>query len=241
MAFDSHKNFSYSLITEAPDPAATGTTLLVRSGDGLLFPPAPFNATVCPQGAIPQMNNAEIVRVTSVVGDRFNILRSQEATTPRSILVGDQIVATVTAKTFTDIETILAAPPGGVEWFPTLTAAGGGLPAYAYRTGNYVQSPVGHVVASFDLKLSSKGSLAGALQLGGLPIAPLAAAFTDVMWDDPGSGTTLVNLMVELTAGNAVGYLRPLLTPTSGAFLSNTLLPAQISNAFRLVGTLVYR
>jgi len=104
-AFDQHKNFAISTVLIAPSPPTTGTTLTVQSGNGALFPTPPFNATVCPLGAIATATNSEIVRVTSVGTDTLTIVRAQEGSTARTILVGDLIAATVTAKAFTDIET----------------------------------------------------------------------------------------------------------------------------------------
>lgn len=101
---DAHKNFAYSTIATAPSPAASGTSLVVAAGEGTLFPTAPFNATIWPAGAQPLATNAEIVRVTNVTTDTFTITRTQEGTSARTIVVGDQIAASITAKTFTDVE-----------------------------------------------------------------------------------------------------------------------------------------
>ena len=101
---DLHANFAYSLVATAPTPAASGTSLVVTAGQGALFPTVPFNATVWPAGAQPLSTNAEIVRVTNISTDTFTITRTQESTLARTIVVGDQIAATVTAKTLTDAE-----------------------------------------------------------------------------------------------------------------------------------------
>lgn len=105
MAFDAHKNFAYSTVATAPSPATSGTTLIVQAGDGTHFPAAPFNATVWPAGSQPTVSNAEIVRVTNISTDTFTITRTQESTSARAITAGDQIAATITAKTLTDVET----------------------------------------------------------------------------------------------------------------------------------------
>lgn len=105
MAFDAHTpNFSFSLVATAPSPATSGTSLVVTAGGGALFPAAPFNATVWPVGVQPLASNAEIVRVTAISTDTLTIVRAQEGSSARTIIVGDQIAATITAKTFTDIE-----------------------------------------------------------------------------------------------------------------------------------------
>lgn len=97
----------------APSPASSGTSLVVASSDGTLFPAVPFNATVWPAGQPPTAANAEIVRVTGRATDTFTITRATESSSARAIVVGDQIAATITAKTLTDIEN--AVPPSQVS------------------------------------------------------------------------------------------------------------------------------
>jgi len=92
------KNFAYSLVATAPSPAASGTSLIVTASDGVLFPTPPFYTTVWPDGLRPSVTNAEIVLVTGVSGDTFTIVREQENTTARTVIVGDRIAATVTAE-----------------------------------------------------------------------------------------------------------------------------------------------
>ncbi len=104
---DAHKNFAYSTVATAPSPATSGTSIVVASGDGAKFPAAPFNATVWPTASNPTTANAEIVRVTAISTDILTVTRAQESSTARTVVVGDQIAATVTVKTLTDIETTI--------------------------------------------------------------------------------------------------------------------------------------
>lgn len=105
---DAHKNFAYSLVATAPSPANSGTSLVVTAGTGTKFPAVPFNAVVWQTGVLATTANSEIVRVTAISTDTLTIVRNTN-TEPnnqvRSIVIGDQIAATVTAKTLTDIET----------------------------------------------------------------------------------------------------------------------------------------
>lgn len=96
---DAHKNFGYSTVATAPAPAASGTSLIVSTGTGALFPTPPFNATIWPTGVAPIASNAEIVRVTAISTDTLTITRTQESTSARTIIVGDQIADTITATT----------------------------------------------------------------------------------------------------------------------------------------------
>ena len=105
---DAHKNFAVSLVATAPSPATTGTSLVVTAGQGALFPAVPFNAVIWPAGAAPLSTNAEIVRVTAIATDTFTITRIQESTSARTVVVGDQIAAAITALTLTDVENALA-------------------------------------------------------------------------------------------------------------------------------------
>lgn len=106
---DAHKNFAVSTVATAPSPATSGTSLVVATGEGARFPAAPFNATICPLGVLPTPLNAEIVRVTAISTDTLTIVRAQESTSARTVVVGDLICATLTAKSVTDIETDLAS------------------------------------------------------------------------------------------------------------------------------------
>lgn len=103
---DAHANFAYSTVATAPSPATSGTSMVLQSGDGAKFPAAPFNVTIWPANSQPTTLNAEIVRVTAKVTDTLTIVRAQEGSTARTVIVGDQIAATITKKTLTDIEAL---------------------------------------------------------------------------------------------------------------------------------------
>jgi hypothetical protein len=60
-------------------------------------------------------------------------------------------------------------------WTPTLNGSGGGTPTYASRAGVY-QRNNNSIILGGRLTLSSKGSLAGAVSIGGFPAASAAAA-----------------------------------------------------------------
>jgi hypothetical protein len=108
---DAHANFAYSTIATAPSPATSGTSLVVAATDGAKFPAVPFNATIWPVNAQPSTTNAEIVRVTGRSTDTLTFTRAQESSSARTIVVGDQIAATITAKTLTDVESAIPSVP----------------------------------------------------------------------------------------------------------------------------------
>ncbi len=100
---DAHKNFALSALA-SPPADTTGTSLTVATGHGTRFPAVPFNATIWPAGVAPTVSNAEIVRVTAKATDVFTVTRAQEGSSARTHSANDQIAATITARTLTDVE-----------------------------------------------------------------------------------------------------------------------------------------
>lgn len=120
--FDPHPNFAYSTVLVPPSPATTGQSLVIQNGDGLVFA-APqgrgYPVTIWPAASAtdprPTRLNAELAQlVGGPPGDVFTLVRAQQGSTARAIIVGDQIAATVSQKAETDIEGLLPAAPG---WF----------------------------------------------------------------------------------------------------------------------------
>lgn len=103
---DSHPLFIFSAVAVAPSPATSGLTLEVTPTEGALFADYPFNATIWPTGVQPTTANAEVIRVTGRSTDTLTIVRAQEGTIARTVIVGDQIAVTITSKPFEDVERI---------------------------------------------------------------------------------------------------------------------------------------
>jgi prepilin-type N-terminal cleavage/methylation domain-containing protein len=82
-----------STVATAPSPASSGTSLTVASGQGARFGTPPFYATIWPAGLQPLPSNSEVVLVSAVSGDTFTITRTQQGSSARSVIVGDQISA----------------------------------------------------------------------------------------------------------------------------------------------------
>jgi hypothetical protein len=104
MAFDAHKNFAYGTVLTAPAPALSGTSLVLQAGEGAKFPAVPFNVTVWPSAVAPSVANAEVVRVTLIVGDTLTITRAQEGSAAVAVAIGYQVSNASTKKVFEDIE-----------------------------------------------------------------------------------------------------------------------------------------
>lgn len=107
--FDAHATLARGTVVTAPAPALTGVSLTVGAGEGAVFPAAPFNCTVYPPDQVPTLANAEVVRVTAVVGDTLTIVRAQENTTAKAIAAGYLVSNSVSVKVFTDIENAINA------------------------------------------------------------------------------------------------------------------------------------
>jgi hypothetical protein len=109
---DPAANFAYGVVTTAPSPADTGTTLSISETEAANYPdPASvgeYNVVVWPDGEKPLSSNAEIVRFTAKAAAsggevEFTIEREQEDTSARSIIVGDQLIIAITKKFRDDV------------------------------------------------------------------------------------------------------------------------------------------
>ncbi len=97
-------NFAYGTILTAPSPKTSGTSFVLNSGQGALFPSIfPFNIVVWPSGVQPSSSNAEIMTVTGRTTDTFTVTRTQESSTNQSVDVGWQVMQGPTAKTISDL------------------------------------------------------------------------------------------------------------------------------------------
>lgn len=89
------KNFAYGKVATAPSPAASGTTLVLETGQGARFPNTSGGTYVCvvKQTNLPATPDiAEVVLVTShdPANDNFTITREQEGSSARTIIIGDE-------------------------------------------------------------------------------------------------------------------------------------------------------
>lgn len=210
MVYDAHKNFAVSLVATAPSPASSGTSLVVTAADGTKFPAAPFNATIWPANSRPTTSNAEIVRVTAISTDTFTITRAQESSSARTVVVGDQIAATVTVQTITDIEA--AAPAGVIQMYGASSAPTGWLlcdgTSYV-RTGAQAAlfAAIGTTYGSADGTHFNVPDLRGRVPVG----FAASGGHTDVATLSNNEGSTLANRRPKhphaLTGAPGVGTL----------------------------------
>ena len=172
MSFDQHKNFAVSAVATAPSPATTGTSLTVTAGQGVLFPTPPFNATIWPNGFNASFFNAEIVRVTNIVGDVLTITRIQEGTNARTVVVGDLIANIISAKTITDVEAPRVIPIAHDDIPSGQTSASGSLVDITGSTlsiTNTVAAVLWVIMTvTMDLSVGSSTTLAIAVNIDGV-------------------------------------------------------------------------
>lgn len=90
-----HKDFAVGEVLTAPSPDTTGTSLVLKSGQGGDMPATPFYATAIPPVNTPTKSTSEVVLVTTVSADTLTIVRGQKGTTAKSIAAGWVIVNTL--------------------------------------------------------------------------------------------------------------------------------------------------
>ena len=209
MAFDDHSNFAYGTVLVTPSPVTTGTAVTLNSGQGLLMPDVPFNATIWPNNAIPTFVTAEIVRVTNVAGDVLTIARHQEGTSARTIVIGDQFAATLTAKTITDIEAAISRTTMPASYIGTVGA-----------TVSYTGISASDGTTVLTARTSSGISLVAGISVFNQDVTSGIGAFI-ARWDE-GDPLTYVQEYIVVSGAFQAGfntiYPSAAAAPTSGTY-----------------------
>ncbi len=133
----------------------SGTSLVVAAGTGAVFPAVPFNVVVWPAGQQPVATNAEIVRVTARATDTLTITRTQEGTSARSIIIGDQIAASITKKILDDLAALDTPPSARAFHNATQSLTTGVLTALAFNSERY-DTDVIHDTVTNNTRLTCK-------------------------------------------------------------------------------------
>lgn len=79
------------------------TELEVYTGDGTLFPAAPFYLTISPKNKWSRKINSEIVLVTAKSTDTFTITRAQKGTTAKAFDYGDLVAIGIYKEDFDEL------------------------------------------------------------------------------------------------------------------------------------------
>ena len=215
---DALKNFAYSLVATAPSPATSGTSLVVTSGQGTLFPAVPFDATVWPAGSQPTSTNAEIVRVTAVSTDTFTITRAQYGTTAQSIAIGYQIAQTIDANLLSQI--IGAGPSNQTSSF---TAAAGGQYVLTGSTASQTATlPSSTAVTGPPIDVTNNASVTWTVAAGSGTTLNVNGT-TGSLTLQPGTSITLI-LVGTVWYATDVGLIS--LATNSGVLGANQAVPA---------------
>jgi hypothetical protein len=121
-------------------------------------------------------------------------------------------------------------------WTPTLSGTGGGSgQVYGEQVGHYVK--VGKLVtASFDVGVSTAGTISGAVIVGGLPFPASGKSTCSTLWAT--TATSWVNVIGF--SGNSTSYIQLLGTTLAGNTNSNPLTPADITSGTTFYGTISY-
>jgi len=101
---DTFKNFAIAQVITPPSPPTTGTSLTLTPGATVYLPAVPFTVAVFDGGAYATATNAELIRVTAIVGDTLTgLIRGYEGSTARTIVAGDYVAQTFTAGFVADV------------------------------------------------------------------------------------------------------------------------------------------
>lgn len=148
------KNLAQAIVLTAPSPATSGTSVVVRSGEGAYFDSTPpFLATAAPPDQLANPGYAEIVLVTAISTDTLTIVRAKRSTTAKSIAAGWVIAngiytenvfgVNVTVSTAAATATKVGTTTAG-DYTPTL----GDIVNVTFSNGNTVTTPTLNIDSS---------------------------------------------------------------------------------------------
>jgi len=174
------------------------------------MPDVPFNVTIWPINAIPTFATAEIARVTNITGDTLTIARGQEGTSARNIAIGDQVAATITAKTMSDIEASLTRSTMPASYIGTVGAT-------VFYTG--ISASDGSTVITPRTSVGIT-LLADGMSIYNQDVTSGISAFI-ARWDEGAIGTYVeefISVVGGLQSGITSMYPSAAAAPTSGTY-----------------------
>ena len=161
MTVDAVADGAYATVLTPPSPATSGTSLVVETGEGTVFPTPPFDLTMWPPGVLPLTRgpnaNAEIGRCTNVSTDTVTVTRNAYGYGAKAVAAGwqcgqvitknlmDEIIAGVTGPTGPTGPAGPAQPyagsvPSNLAWLAPVAwvyeSAVGTIDAYTYANGS---------------------------------------------------------------------------------------------------------
>lgn len=138
------------------------TTLEVYTGDGSLFPAAPFYLTLSPKNKWSRKINSEIVLVTAKATDSFTITRAQKGTTAKPFDYGDLAAVGIYTEDFDDLklETMKAMMPVG--FVVTLGVSTNPATLYGFGTWAAIAGKVVVGISGSDTEFDTLNETGGA-------------------------------------------------------------------------------
>ncbi len=122
-------------------------------------------------------------------------------------------------------------------WIPTIIGSTSAVgQSYAFQTGTYTKLGT-LVILQYGVRLTAKGTIVGALQLGGLPFAnqTFQAAGPISFWGGLVTAQSSMNLVSATSSSVAF------IDGAAGAVISpSSLATADISDTFEIYGTFIY-
>lgn len=156
------RDFAIGIVETPPDPASSGTTLTLQTGQGSDMPSVPFLATLAPPNIFPTKYNSEKVEVTAIEGDELTFSRAQGETNERNVEAGWIILAGIYTDHFD--EALDRSNHTGTQTLSTISDAGSlaGKDVSDMVTG---ETPSGSVNGSNTSYTTSNGYVSGTLQV----------------------------------------------------------------------------
>lgn len=118
------------------------TSLQVYTGDGSLFPAAPFYLTLSPKNKWSRKSNSEIVLVTAKSTDTFTITRAQKGTTAKQFDYGDLVANGIYKEDLDDLKTDVMQTMMPVGFVVTLGVSTNPNTLYGFGTWTRIQGRV---------------------------------------------------------------------------------------------------
>lgn len=112
----------------------SATSLSVYTGDGALFPAAPFYLTLSPKNKWSRKINSEIVLVTAKSTDTFTITRAQKGTTARAFDYGDLVANGIYTEDLDDLQFAIMQAMMPVGFVVTLGVSTNPATLYGFGT-----------------------------------------------------------------------------------------------------------
>lgn len=209
----------------------SATSLEVYTGDGSLFPAAPFYLTISPKNKWSRKINSEIVLVTAKSTDTFTITRAQKGTTAKEFDYGDLLAIGIYKEDFDDLQTAVMQAMMPVGFVVTLGVSTNPATLYGFGTWTRIQGQVIVGVSDsdsdFDLN-DSGGAKTHAHNLNGTGYARITGEGSNLRMhrvDNVGNNANLNHLQTGFSSASFSDYNTTLRAALDGATATVSNMP----------------